>query len=295
MKDILMDLEKIKEHLRNEKAEDLFESIHKKLELLKTKSGIKKFLDKKKLSKVLEEKRYERELSRLQLEILKLQTWIYENNKRVMVIFEGRDTAGKSSAIKRFIEHLNPRKFRVVALPKPSEVEQGQFFFQRYFAHLPNAGEITFFDRSWYNRAIIEPLLGFCTQDQYERFMKNVSQVENALINDGIILIKFWFDIDRETQLKRFEERMSNPYKFWKLSPIDEQIKGLWDEVTIYKDTMFKTTHSEKSPWVIIDSNDKKKARLEAMKYLLSMMAYTKEDGKEIDLSLDSDIIKLYK
>ena len=295
MKEILDNINTIKEYINDEKIDEMLEGIEQKLELLKTKKGIKKFLDEKKLSKILKERRYERELAKLQLEVLKLQTWVHENNKRVMIIFEGRDTAGKSSTIKRFIEHLNPRKFRVVALPKPSEVEQGQFFFQRYFAHLPNAGEITFFDRSWYNRAIIEPLLGFCTKDQYERFMKNVSKVENALIDDGIILIKFWFDIDRETQLERFEERMSNPYKFWKLSPIDEKIKHLWDEVGVYKDAMFKTTHSEKSPWIIIDSNNKKKARVEAMKYLLSKFDYTEDGEKRVDLGFDDDIIKLYK
>jgi polyphosphate kinase 2 len=295
MKEIIKDLEHLRDFDDENKMETMLRDIKERLTLLETKNGIKKFLDKKKLSKVFKERKYEKELAKLQLEVLKLQSWVYENNKRVMIIFEGRDTAGKSSAIKRFIEHLNPRKFRIVALPKPSEVEQGQFFFQRYFAHLPNEGEITFFDRSWYNRAIIEPLLGFCTQDQHERFMQNVSKVENALIDDGIILIKFWFDIERETQLKRFEERMSNPYKFWKLSPIDEKIKDLWDEVTAYKEAMFKITHSKKSPWIIIDSNDKKVARIEAMKYLLSKIEYTKEANNDIDLKCDNDIIKVYK
>ncbi|MEJ2436493.1 MAG: polyphosphate kinase 2 [Sulfurovaceae bacterium] len=295
MKKIIKELKQVGDLVDDDKVEAILKDVKEKLKLLETKSGLKKFINKKRLSKILKERRYEKELAKLQLEILKLQGWVYENNKRVMLIFEGRDTAGKSSAIKRFIEHLNPRKYRVVALPKPSEVEQGQFFFQRYFAHLPNEGEITFFDRSWYNRAIIEPLLGFCTQDQYERFMKNVSKVENALIDDGIILIKFWFDIERETQLKRFEERMSNPYKYWKLSPIDEKIKNLWDEVTVYKDAMFTTTHSEKSPWVIIDSNNKKVARLEAMKYLLSKIEYAKGQSNDIDLNFDNEIIRLHK
>ncbi len=213
---------------------------------------------------------YKKELRELQIELIKLQNYVYENKKRVLIIFEGRDSAGKGGAIKRFIEHLNPRKYRVVALPKPSDIERGQFYFQRYFKHLPNEGEIVFFDRSWYNRAVVEPVFDFCTKGQYEKFMKEVNVIEKLLVDDGIELIKFWFDITKETQAKRFYERETNPLKKWKLSELDKKAQQMWDKTTFYVEKMLKETNTKHSPWIVIDSNSQKKARLEAIKYVLN-------------------------
>lgn len=273
----------------------IIETIENDLKLLMTKDGLKGLVGKKKFNKIKEDIILENEIEELQIELIKLQNWVYENKKRVMIIFEGRDTAGKSSAIKRFIEHLNPRRFRVVALPKPTEMEAGQFFFQRYFAQLPNPSEIVFFDRSWYNRAIIEPLLEFCTKKQHEQFMKDVPRVEKALVDDGIMIIKLWFEIDRKTQLERFEERLTDPLKYWKLSPVDEKIKNLWDEVTSYKEKMFETTHTAELPWVIVDGNDQKRARVEAIKYVLSTTPYDGKDESKVNLKYDKSIVKKYQ
>ncbi len=244
----------------DEKAEDIVDKLEKTFELLRNKSAISQIIDGKKLSKVIRNIEYENDLASLQVELIKLQNWVFDNNKRVMIIFEGRDAAGKGGAIKRFTQYLNPRKFRVVALPKPTDVETGQFYFQRYFQHLPNEGEIVFFDRSWYNRAIVEPVFDFCTKDQYQRFMKQVPEIEHALIDDGIVMIKFWFSISKENQEKRFEERMTNPLKHWKLSPVDQEAQKMWDKITFYKEEMFSRTHTGYAPWITVDSNDKKRA-----------------------------------
>ncbi len=252
----------------------------------------KKELDKQ--EKKREKKVYKLELKKAQIELLKLQDWVYENNKRVMIIFEGRDGAGKGSTIKRFIEHLNPRKFRIVALSKPTKEEIGQFYFQKYFKHLPNEGEIVFFDRSWYNRAIVEPVFGFCNKEQYNEFMRLVPQVEDALIRDGIILIKFWLDITKETQKKRFEERRDNPLKYWKLSPIDLKAQELWDDITKYQEKMFKKTSTEVSPWVIVDSNNQKSARLQSIKYVLSSIDYSNKGTTLEKIEVDSNLVKIY-
>ena len=252
----------------------------------------KKELDKQ--EKKREKKVYKLELKKAQIELLKLQDWVYENNKRVMIIFEGRDGAGKGSTIKRFIEHLNPRKFRIVALSKPTKEEMGQFYFQRYFKHLPNEGEIVFFDRSWYNRAIVEPVFGFCNKEQYNEFMRLVPLVEDALIRDGIILIKFWLDITKETQKKRFEERRDNPLKYWKLSPIDLKAQELWDDITKYQEKMFKKTSTEVSPWVIVDSNNQKSARLQSIKYVLSSIDYSNKGTTLEKIEVDSNLVKIY-
>jgi polyphosphate kinase 2 len=237
---------------------------------------------------------YEEELKALQVELIKLQNWVYENNKRVMIIFEGRDAAGKGGSIKRFTQYLNPRKFRVVALQKPTEVELGQFYFQRYFQHLPNPGEITFFDRSWYNRAIVEPVFDFCTAEQYEKFMKEVPEIEHAIVDDGIILIKLWYSITKENQQKRFKERMTNPLKHWKLSPVDEKAQEMWDKITYYKEEMFSRTHTSYAPWIIVDSNDKKKARLESIRYVLSAIDYDGKKDANITLHHDPEIVERY-
>jgi len=230
---------------------------------------------------------YKNELKRLQIELLKLQNWVHENEKRLLILFEGRDGAGKGSTIKRFIEHMNPRKFRIVALPKPTPQEQKQFYYQRYLKHLPNAGEIVFFDRSWYNRAIVEPTFGFCTKKQYEHFMQITPEVEKALVDDGIIIIKFWLSITKETQAKRFYERENDPLKYWKLSPIDLKAQELWDTITDFKEEMFVQTNKEFCPWIVVDSNHQKRARVNCIKYVLSQLPYDERDNS-LNLSVDS-------
>ena len=294
MKTIFEDLEYLKKHVRDKDAKAFVEELEFNFKLLRTKSGLSKLLKKKKLSKIIRNVMYEQELQDLQVELIKLQNWVYDNNKRVMIIFEGRDAAGKGGAIKRFAQYLNPRKFRVVALQKPTEVEAGQFYFQRYFQHLPNPGEIVFFDRSWYNRAIVEPVFDFCTPDQYERFMRQVPEIEHSLIDDGIILIKFWFSITKENQQKRFKERMTNPLKHWKLSPVDQKAQEMWDKFTYYKEEMFSRTHTGYAPWIIVDSNDKKSARLESIRYVLSQIPYEGREDASINLHHDPDVVERY-
>ncbi len=288
------DLTKLENSVDLEVNREIIGNIKEKLILLKSKKGLVKLINSKSIAKAVKHARYEKEMEALQVELIKLQNWVFNNNKRVMIIFEGRDAAGKGGAIKKFTQYLNPRKFRVAALQKPTEVETGQFFFQRYFIHLPNPGEIVFFDRSWYNRAIVEPVFNFCTQDQYEKFMKQIPGVEHALIDDGIIFIKFWFSITKDTQQARFKERLTNPLKHWKLSPVDEKAQDMWDEITHYKEAMFSKTHTVFAPWIIVDSNNKKKARLEAIKYVLSFIKYDGRDKVKVDLTPDQDTIKIY-
>jgi len=294
MKTIFEDLDYLKEHIRDKDAKEFVQELEYNFKLLRTKSGLSKLLKKKKLSKIIKNVMYEQELQDLQVELIKLQNWVYENNKRVMIIFEGRDAAGKGGAIKRFAQYLNPRKFRVVALQKPTEVESGQFYFQRYFQHLPNPGEIVFFDRSWYNRAIVEPVFDFCTPEQYERFMRQVPEIEHSLIDDGIILIKFWFSITKDNQQKRFKERMTNPLKHWKLSPVDQKAQEMWDRFTYYKEEMFSRTHTGYAPWIIVDSNDKKSARLESIRYVLSQIPYEGKESARINLHHDPEVVERY-
>ena len=226
---------------------------------------------------------YEKELTLLQIELVRLQNWIKNNKKRVAIIFEGRDASGKGGTIRRFIEHLNPRSMRVVALAKPTEVETGQWYFTRYIKELPNPGEIVFFDRSWYNRAVVEPVMGFCNRDQYQEFMRQVPEFENMLYEDGVTIIKFWFSVSQVEQKKRFESRKKTFVKQWKISPVDERATEMWDKYTFYKEAMFSRTHTTYSPWVIVRSNDKKRARLESMRYVLSNFEY---DGKEDAMAL---------
>jgi polyphosphate kinase 2 len=232
-------------------------------------------LDVNKIKNVLN---YEEELEKLQIEFVKMQRWVQEQKKRVAIIFEGRDAAGKGGTIRRFAEHLNPRAMRVVALPVPTDEEKGQWYFQRYIRQLPNRGEIVFFDRSWYNRAVVEPVNGFCTHEQYERFMRQVPEFEHMLFEDGVMLIKFWFSISKDEQVQRFSSRRQNPLKQWKLSPIDGRAQELWEAYTRYKEVMFSKTHTTFSPWIIVKANNKRKARLESMRYVLSTLDY---DGKE--------------
>lgn len=247
-----------------------------------------KHFDVSKLKDTLE---YEAELEKLQIELVKMQRWVQEKKKRVAILFEGRDAAGKGGTILRFTEHLSPRALRVVALPKPTEEETGQWYFQRYMKQLPNRGEIVFFDRSWYNRAVVEPVNGFCTDDEYDRFMRQVPEFEHMLFEDGITVIKFWFSISKKEQLKRFKGRMKNPLRQWKLSPIDARAQDLWDDYSKYKELMFSRTHTSFSPWLIVRANDKKKARLESMRHVLSLFDYAGKDKAEVSLSPDPNII----
>lgn len=195
---------------------------------------------------------YETELRKLQGELVNFQNWVQQNGKKIAIIFEGRDASGKGGTIKRFAEHLNPRAMRLVALNKPTDVERGQWYFRRYIKELPNAGEIVFFDRSWYNRAVVEPVMGFCTPEQYESFMVQVPEFEHMLYESGTTIIKFWFSVNKDQQLHRFNRRLQNPLKMWKYSPVDEKGQELWDTFTFYKDQMFSRTHNAFSPWVIV-------------------------------------------
>lgn len=218
---------------------------------------------------------YEREKFALQTELLKLQSWVKEARQRVIILFEGRDAAGKGGAIKRFMEHLNPRGARVVALEKPNDVERGQWYFQRYVQHLPTLGEIVMFDRSWYNRAGVERVMGFCSDEEYREFLSQVPNFERNLTRSGIHLIKFWFSVSRDEQNRRFKERQVHPLKQWKLSPVDLASLDKWDDYTQAKEAMFFHTDTADTPWTVIKSNDKKRARLNAMRYVLHAMPYT--------------------
>ena len=235
--------------------------------------------------------KYEKELLLLQKELIDLQNWVQEENQRVAIIFEGRDAAGKGGAIRRFTEHLNPRAIRVVALPKPTEIEKQQWYFQRYIQQLPNPGEIVFFDRSWYNRAIVEPVNGFCTEEQYRLFMQQVPEFELMLYEDGITIIKFWFSITKNEQLKRFEKRKNDPLKTWKLSSVDNKAQDLWERYTQYKEEMFVKTHSSFNPWIIVRTNNKKQARLESIKYVLSTIPYTGSEKPQTNIYPNPKVI----
>ena len=221
---------------------------------------------------------YERRKYELQVELLKLQAWVKETGQRVVILFEGRDAAGKGGTIKRFMEHLNPRGARVVALEKPSEIESGQWYFQRYVQHLPTRGEIVLFDRSWYNRAGVERVMGFCTDAQYEQFMREAPEFERNLVRNGIFLFKFWFSVSRAEQRRRFKERETHPLKQWKLSPIDKASLDKWDDYTRAKEAMFLHTDTQDAPWTVIKSDCKKRARLNAMRYVLHRMPYARKD-----------------
>lgn len=246
------------------------------------------------IEKTLRKIKYEIELKKLQSEFVNLQKWISKTGQRVAVIFEGRDAAGKGGSIKRFKEHLNPRTSRVVALNKPTEVEQGQWYFRRYIKVLPNAGEIVFFDRSWYNRAVVEPVMGFCTQEQYNKFMTQVPEFEHLLYEDNVKIIKFWFSISKEEQKKRFDDRLRNPLKRWKFSPVDMKGQELWDMYTKHKEDMFTKTHTNFSPWIIVKTNRKKVARLESMRYVLSQFEYEGKGESSISLAPDPNVIMRY-
>ncbi len=246
------------------------------------------------MPKAVDMRRYQRELEGLQVELVKMQRWIEAKGRRVAIVFEGRDAAGKGGAIRRFTEHLNPRAMRVVALPVPTEQERGQWYFQRYTRQLPDAGEIVFFDRSWYNRAVVEPVNGFCTKEQYERFLQQVPEFEHMLYEDGITIVKFWFSISKDEQRRRFKSRKVNPLKQWKLSPIDGKAQDLWDTYTHYKQEMFSRTHTSFSPWITVVADDKKVARLEAIRYVLNLLPYDGKGSAAVNLRPDPNIVSRF-
>lgn len=227
-------------------------------------------------------KRYEKEKLPLQVELLKLQKWVKETGKKIVIIFEGRDAAGKGGTIRTFMEHLNPRGARVVALAKPTEAEKGQWFFQRYVAHLPTRGEMVLFDRSWYNRAGVDRVMGFCTDQEYAEFMRQCPQFEENLVNSDTILIKFWLSVTQEEQKRRFKSREIDPLKRWKLSPIDIASLSKWDDYSRAEQAMFFATNTASCPWIVIKSDDKKRARLNAMRYVLSIIDYDQKDPEAI-------------
>lgn len=263
------------------------------LRRINTRKGLIQLLENKAvdLEEVLKTLLYEQELRQLQVELVRLQRWVQSEGQRIAILVEGRDAAGKGGTIRRFTEHLNPRAMRVVALPKPSDEERGQWYFQRYIRQLPNKGEIVFFDRSWYNRAVVEPVMGFCSKKEHQRFLQQVTEFEHMLYEDGVILIKFWFSISKEEQAKRFDARRQNPLKQWKLSPVDEKAQELWDAYTRYKEEMFSKTHTTFSPWIIVKANDKQAARLESLRYVLNLLPYKGKEDAKIRLAPDPNVI----
>ena len=235
--------------------------------------------------------KYEKELVKLQIELLKLQSYVKEKGLKVLILTEGRDAAGKGGTIKRITEHLNPRGCRVVALEKPSDVERTQWYFQRYIKHLPSAGEIVIFDRSWYNRGGVEPVMGFCTNEEHNMFLRQVPKLEEMLVNSGIILFKFYFSVSKEEQKARFDSRKDDPLKQYKLSPVDQQSQILWEQYTLAKYSMLLASNTDFAPWTIIVSNDKKKARLNTIKSILARIDYPKKISKK-ELEVDEKLVK---
>lgn len=230
-------------------------------------------------------KNYEKEKYKLQVELLKLQSWVRKTGQKLVILFEGRDAAGKGGSIKRFMEHLNPRGARVVALEKPNEVERGQWYFQRYIEHLPTKGEIVMFDRSWYNRAGVEKVMGFCNDREYNDFMHQTPEFERSLIHSGIHLVKFWFSVSQQEQQRRFDARKIHPLKQWKLSPVDLASLDKWDDYTKAKEAMFYHTDFPESPWIIVKSDCKKRARLNSMRFVLNRTDYDDKDAKIIGMA----------
>ncbi len=233
---------------------------------------------------------YEKELTRLQVELLKFQNHVKDKGLKILMIFEGRDAAGKGGTIKRITEHLNPRGARVVALEKPSDKETSQWYFQRYVKHLPAAGEIVLFDRSWYNRSMVEPVMGFCTERQHHKFLKDAPEFEEMIVDEDIQIFKFYFSVSKDEQARRFKARETDPLKQYKLSPVDKESQKLWNEYSLAKFMMLSATHTEAAPWTIVKSDNKKKARINCMKHILSFVDYPNKINKK-DIKVDCDII----
>ena len=238
--------------------------------------------------------RYKAELRRLQIELVKFQRHLIEYDHRILILFEGRDAAGKDGVIKRFTAHTSPRETRVVALGKPSDRDRDGWYFQRFVPHLPVAREMVVFNRSWYNRAVVEPVMNFCTEQQYRTFMQQVPEFEHMLYEDNLELVKFWFSISKNVQEDRFLSRRVNPLKQWKISPVDDKAQENWDLYTKYKEEMFSRTHTSYSPWIIVRANDKKRARLESMRYVLATLDYAGRDEPVTSLSPDPEIVLRY-
>ena len=233
---------------------------------------------------------YEKELATLQVELLKFQNHVKKKGLKILMIFEGRDAAGKGGTIKRITEHLNPRGARVVALEKPSDIESSQWYFQRYVKHLPSAGEIVMFDRSWYNRSMVEPVMGFCTERQQHKFLKDVPEFEAMIVDEEIKIFKFYFSVSKDEQEKRFKERETDPLKQYKLSPVDKESQRLWDEYTLEKFMMLSATHTDHAPWTIVKSDNKKKARINCIKHILNFVEYPNKVPKKV-IQVDKKII----
>lgn len=263
---------------------------------LKTKDALLAYLEESKIAEplyadVLDKYYYEMLLLQLQAELVDFQKWVQKEEKKIAIIFEGRDASGKGGTIRRFSEHLNPRAMRIVALNKPTEIERKQWYFNRYIKELPNASEIVFFDRSWYNRAVVEPVMGFCSPEQYERFMLQVPEFEHMLYESGTKVIKLWFSVSIDEQKKRFSGRLGNPLKKWKFSPVDQKSQDLWEEYSYYKNQMFARTHTAFSPWIIVKSDNKRRARVESIKYVLSQFDYDGKGSNCPDLLHDPNIV----
>lgn len=248
----------------------------RQIELLNSKDGLRRLFAEKKtnVERALRLAEYDEKLRDLQVKLIDLQNWVIENNKKVIVIFEGRDAAGKGGAIRRITAYINPRMYRVVALPKPSEEEDGQWYFQRYVNHLPRPGEIVFFDRSWYNRAVVEPVNGFCTEEEHETFMSHVNDFEKMIQSSDTYLIKLYFSITKEEQKERFDEIISDPLKKWKITPVDLRAQELWDKYTQYKKKMFELTHTANAPWIIVEANRKTEGRITALQHIIDNIPY---------------------
>tara|TARA_B110001454_G_C12716586_1_gene432822 strand:+ start:445 stop:1227 length:783 start_codon:yes stop_codon:yes gene_type:complete len=255
------------------------ELLPKNLKKLNSKKGLLALLSKEPINieRAIRYVDYQKKLEQLQVELIRLQTWAINKEARIIVVFEGRDAAGKGGAIRRLTERINPRHMRIVALSKPTKDEQSQWYFQRYVEQLPKAGEIVFFDRSWYNRAVIEPVNGFCTQNQYEIFMDQVNDFEKMILQSGIYVVKIYMSISKKEQSKRFEEIKSDPLKQWKMTKLDEKAQDLWDDYTVYKKAMFEKTNTEISPWKIIRANRKTEARINVINHILDSIPYDKD------------------
>jgi polyphosphate kinase 2 len=248
----------------------------KNIKKLNSKRGLKLFFkeDDMTVAKALRILNYEDKLKKLQEELIKLQQWVEAKGEKLVIVFEGRDAAGKGGAIRRITQHLNPREFNVVALPKPTPEENEQWYFQRYIKNLPRSGQITFFDRSWYNRAVVEPVNGFCTEEEYRIFMNQVNGFEQMLVESGVRLVKFYFSINKAEQERRFNDIKSSPVKKWKFSPVDQTALERWDDYTLYKTKMFEETDTKFAPWIVIKANKKMRARVEVIQKLLDLVPY---------------------
>lgn len=273
-----------------------FEITEQDLRLINSKEGILELLKSKeiKIEKILNELQYQQEIEQLSEELVKMQDWLIHEKKKMLIIFEGRDAAGKGGAIKRFTEDLIPKYHRVVSLPKPSDIEKGQWYFQRYIQQLPTSSELVFFDRSWYNRAVVEPVNGFCTEIQHENFLKQVNELEKLLVEDGLIIFKFWLDISKEEQAERFNDRKNDPIKQWKIGPVDAKAQELWDTYTKYRDKMFKVSNSTHCPWIFVKANSKKSTRLETIRFVLNHVNYKNKNSDKINFIPDKNIIRYF-